>query len=316
MPFTYAGAMGKLDGKVAVVTGAARGVGRGEAMLLAAEGASVVVNDLGAERDGQGSTSAPAQAVVDDIVAAGGQAVANGDDIADWAGGRRLIEQALDTYGRLDILVCNAGILRDRMIFSLEEDDWDAVMRVHLKGHFVPLRHACAHWRQLAKSRGEPVGGRIVLTASTSGLYGNPGQANYGAAKSGIAGMSIIVAREMARYGVTCNAICPRARTRMTEEIFPEPTDGSFDVYHPDNVAPWVAYLATDDAAHISGQTFLLWGGTVELLQPWIAVNEIKKDGRWTVEELAKASIDLFAGRSTDPPPIPKVELRRERQAN
>ncbi|MEW6471555.1 MAG: SDR family oxidoreductase [Actinomycetota bacterium] len=305
--------MGKLDGKVAIVTGAARGVGRGEALLLAAEGAAVVVNDLGGERDGQGATSAPAQAVVDEIVAAGGRAVANGDDIADWEGGQRLIQQALDTFGRLDILVCNAGILRDRMIFSLGEDDWDAVMRVHLKGHFVPVHFACAHWRQLAKSRGEPTGGRIILTSSTSGLYGNPGQANYGAAKAGIAGMSIIVAREMARYGVTCNAICPRARTRMTEEIFPEPADGSFDVYHPDNVAPWVAYLATDEAGHISGQTFLLWGGTVELLQPWVAVNEIKKDGRWTVDELAKASIDLFAGRSTDPPPIPKVELRIDR---
>jgi len=302
--------MGKLDGKVAIVTGAARGVGRGEAMLLATEGASVVVNDLGGARDGEGAEAGPAQSVVDEITAAGGTAVANGDDIADWEGGQRLVRQALDTYGRLDILVCNAGILRDRMIFSLSEDDWDAVMRVHLKGHFVPLRHACAHWRSLAKETDEPAGGRIILTSSTSGLYGNPGQANYGAAKSGIAGMSIIVAREMARYGVTCNAICPRARTRMTEEIFPEPADGSFDVYHPDNVAPWVAYLATDDAAHISGQTFLLWGGTVELLQPWVAVNEIKKDGRWSVEELAKASIDLFAGRSTDPPPIPKVELR------
>ena len=302
--------MGKLDGKVAVVTGAGRGVGRGEAVQLAAEGAAVVVNDLGSGKHGEGAAGGPAQEVVDEIIAAGGTAVANGDDIADWQGGQRLIQQALDTYGRLDILVCNAGILRDRMIFSLSEDDWDSVMRVHMKGHFVPLRHASAHWRNLSKETGAAVGGRIVLTASTSGLYGNPGQANYGAAKSGIAGMSIIVAREMAKYGVTCNAICPRARTRMTEEIFPEPEDGSFDIYHPDNVAPWVAYLATDDAAHISGQTFLLWGGTVELLQPWVAVNEIKKDGRWSVDELAKASIDLFAGRSTDPPPIPKVELR------
>ena len=302
--------MGKLDGKVAIVTGAGRGVGRGEAMQLAAEGAAVVVNDLGSGKHGECAAGGPAQEVVDEITAAGGTAAANGDDIADWEGGQRLINQALDTYGRLDILVCNAGILRDRMIFSLSEDDWDSVMRVHLKGHFVPLRHACAHWRALSKETGGPVGGRIVLTASTSGLYGNPGQSNYGAAKSGIAGMSIIVAREMAKYGVTCNAICPRARTRMTEEIFPAPEDGSFDIYDPDNVAPWVAYLATDDAAHINGQTFLLWGGTVELLQPWVAVNEIKKDGRWTVEELGKASIDLFAGRSTDPPPIPKVELR------
>ena len=305
--------MGLLDGKAALVTGSGRGIGRGIAMALAAAGAKVVVNDLGSGKHGEGNTSGPAQEVVDEIIAAGGVAIANGDDIADWEGGQRLIQQAIEVFGGLDILVCNAGILRDRMIFSLSEDDWDSVIRVHLKGHFVPMRHACAYWRNLSKERGEPVGGRMILTASTSGLYGNPGQSNYGAAKSAIAGMSIIVAREMSRYGVTCNAICPRARTRMTEEIFPEPEDGSFDIYHPDNVAPWVAYLATDDAAHISGQTFLLWGGTVELLQPWVAVNEIKKDGQWTVEELAKASIDLFAGRSTDPPPIPKVELRIER---
>jgi NAD(P)-dependent dehydrogenase (short-subunit alcohol dehydrogenase family) len=308
--------MGRLDGKVAIVTGAARGVGRGEAMLLAAEGAAVVVNDLGSERDGQGQGGGPAQAVADEITALGGRAVANCDDVADWDGGRRLIEHAIDAFGRLDVLVCNAGILRDRVIFNMTEDDWDAVMRVHLKGHFVPVRFATAYWREQAKATGQPAGGRIVLTSSTSGLYGNPGQSNYGAGKAGIAGMSIIVAREMARYGVTCNAICPRARTRMTEEVFgPPPADGSFDIYDPDNVAPWVAYLATDDAAHISGQTFLLYGGTVELLQPWVAVNRVTRDGgRWTVDELAKAQIDLFAGRSTDPPPIPKVELRIERE--
>jgi NAD(P)-dependent dehydrogenase (short-subunit alcohol dehydrogenase family) len=307
--------MGTLDGKVAIVTGAARGVGRGEAMLLAAEGATVIVNDIGTSLEGQGAETAPAQTVVDEIIAAGGQAAANCDDVADWEGGQNLIRQAVDTYGRLDILVCNAGIVRDKMIFSMAEADWDAVLRVNLKGHVVPLRFATAHWREQSKATGEPVGGRIILTSSTSGLYANPSQSNYGAAKSGIASMSIIIAREMARYGVTCNAICPRARTRMTEEVFPVPPEGVFDLYDPDHVAPWVAYLATDDAGHISGQTFLVYGGTIELLQPWISVNQITKpDARWTVDELTKASIDLFAGRSTDPPPIPKVELKNERR--
>jgi len=276
--------MGSLDGKVAIVTGAARGVGRGEAMLLASEGAAVVVNDLGSERDGQGQQGGPAEEVVKEITSLGGTAIANYDDVADWIGGQRLIEQAIETFGRLDVLVCNAGILRDRVIFNLGEDDWDAVMRVHLKGHFVPVRFATAYWRKRAKESGEAAGGRIILTSSTSGLYGNPGQSNYGAAKSGIAGMSIIVAREMA-------------------------------VYHPDNVAPWVAYLAGDEAADISGQTFLLYGGTVELLQPWVSVNKVTTDGRWSVDELAKARIELFAGRSTDPPPVPKVEFRIEQPA-
>src|SRR5881296_3383498 len=213
--------MGALDGKVAIVTGAGRGIGRGEALLLASEGARVVVNDLGGEWDGSGRDARPAQQVVDEITAAGGEAAANYDDVADWAGSERMIGSAIERWGTLDILVNNAGILRDKMIFNLTEADWDGVIRVHLKGHFAPTRHACAFWRARAKA-GEPVYGRVVCTSSTSGLLGNAGQSNYGAAKAGIAAFAQIVSMEMARYGVTVNAIAPAARTRMTENTFGE----------------------------------------------------------------------------------------------
>ena len=210
--------MGSLDGKVAIVTGAARGVGRGEAMLLASEGAAVVVNDLGSERDGQGQQGGPAEEGVKEITSLGGTAIANYDDVADWIGGQRLIEQAIETFGRLDVLVCNAGILRDRVIFNLGEDDWDAVMRVHLKGHFVPVRFATAYWRKRAKESGEAAGGRIILTSSTSGLYGNPGQSNYGAAKSGIAGMSIPCGFTKERLPIGLQLLAPAFAT-LSEEV-------------------------------------------------------------------------------------------------
>src|SRR5256885_116754 len=243
--------MGMLDGKVAIVTGAARGVGLGHARLLAKEGAAVVVNDLGGEWDGSGHDDRPAQQAVDEV-AAGGKAAANYDDVADWEGAQRIINQAIETFGRLDILILNAGILRDRMTFNMTEEEWDAVIRVHLKGHFAPVRWAAAYWREETKRTGSPVGGRVILTSSESGLYGNAGQINYAAAKLGIASMGIVLGRELARQGVTANVIAPRARTRLTENTFGAfaNSEGGFDQWDPDNVAPWVVYLCTDEAKH------------------------------------------------------------------
>ena len=208
--------MGALDGRVAIITGAGRGIGREHALLFAAEGAKVVVNDRGGALDGSDDTRSPAQQVVDEIVVAGGEAVANDDDVADWEGGKRLIDSAVEAFGDLHVLVNNAGILRDRVIVNMTEEDWDSVIHVHLKGHFVPTRHAAAYWREKSKA-GETVQAAIVNTSSTSGLLGNPGQANYGAAKAGIASFSVIAAQELGRYGVRVNAISPAARTRMTE---------------------------------------------------------------------------------------------------
>lgn len=301
--------MGRFDGKVAIVTGAARGVGRSHAMLLAAEGAKVVVNDVGGEWDGTGHDTRPAQQAVDDIVAAGGEASANYDDVGDWEGGQRLVQQALDNYGGLDILICNAGILRDRTCFNMTEDEWDAVMHVHLKGHFVPVRFATAYWRNKAKATGRPAGGRIVLTSSEAGLYGNGGQINYSAAKAGIAAMGIVVSREMEKYGVTANTIAPRARTRMTEGTFGEfaVAEGQFDAWHPDNISPWVAYLCSEEAAHVTGQTFVVGGGEVQLVQGWTVVSRLTKDQRWTVDELVARSGDLFGDRPTGTPPFADI---------
>lgn len=302
--------MGLLEGKVAIVTGAGRGLGRSHALLLAQEGASVVVNDNGSEWDGTGAAQAPADEVVGEITQAGGRAVANYEDAADWEGGQRLINQAIEAFGRLDALVCNAGFVRDRIVFNMTEEEWDAVVRVHLKGCFVPTRWATTYWREQFKATNEPVGGHIVLTASEAGLYGNTGQANYSAAKAGIAAMGIVVAREVQRYGVTCNTINPRARTRMTINTFGAdrmtPKEGEFDYNDPDCVSPWVVYLCTDAASDITGQTFVVGGDMVQLMQRWTPVEEIRKGkDRWTVSELVEARPKLFGDRDTGAPPFP-----------
>ena len=299
--------MGLLDNKVAIVTGAGRGLGRSHAHLLAAEGASVVVNDLGGEWDGSGADPRAASETAAEINDAGGKAVANFDDVADWEGGQRIINQAVETYGKLDILVCNAGFVRDRTVFNMTEGEWDSVIRVHLKGHFVPTRWATAYWREQFKATNQPVGGRIVFTASEAGLYGNAGQPNYSAAKAGIASLGVVVAREMEKYGVTCNVLNPRARTRMTVNTFGADRltgkEGEFDYNDPDNVSPWVAYLCTDHAADITGQTFVCGGDTVAWMQGWTRANRIKKSkDRWTPEELVEARAELFGDKSTRPP--------------
>jgi NAD(P)-dependent dehydrogenase (short-subunit alcohol dehydrogenase family) len=283
--------MGALDGRIAVITGAGRGIGREHALLFAAEGARVVVNDLGGTVDGSGDDRSPAQQVVDEITAAGGEAVANADDITDWEGGKRLIDTAVEAFGDLHVLVNNAGILRDRMLVNMTEADWDSVVHVHLKGHFVPTRHAAAYWRERTKA-GHAVKAAVVNTSSTSGLLGNPGQSNYGAAKAGIAAFTTIAAEELVRYGVRVNAIAPAARTRMTEQtpglsdIVQAPADASaFDSWNPANVSPLVAYLATEDCP-ATGKVYFIQGGQIRMFQPWTMTDTLEKDDRWTVAEL------------------------------
>ena len=284
--------MGALDGRVAVITGAGRGIGREHALLFAAEGASVVVNDLGGAMDGTGDDRSPAQQVVDEIKGMGRQAVANADNVADWEGAKRMIDAAIEAFGDLHVLVNNAGILRDRVIINMSEGEWDAVIAVHLKGHFAPLHHAAVYWREQTKA-GKTVKASVINTSSTSGLNSNPGQANYGAAKSGIATLTEIAAKELARYGVHVNAIAPAARTRLTEstpglgDIVAAPSEpGKFDIWDPANISPLVAWLATEDCP-ATGKVFFVQGGRVALFQPWTMTDEIDKDDRWTVSELA-----------------------------
>jgi len=285
--------MGALDGRVAIITGAGRGIGREHALLFASEGARVVVNDLGGALDGSGQVASPAEEVVAEIKAMGAEAVANHDNVADWEGGQRLIQSALDAFGELHVLVNNAGILRDRVLVNLSEEDWDSVIRVHLKGHFVPSRHAAAYWRERAKS-GQPVKAAIINTSSTSGLLGNVGQSNYGAAKAGIAAFTVIIAEELSRYGVRANAIAPAARTRMTESTpglsdhVVKPSDASqFDTWDPANISPLVAALAREDC-DITGETFFVQGGTVRRFQNWTMTSTLEKNDRWSVSELAE----------------------------
>jgi NAD(P)-dependent dehydrogenase (short-subunit alcohol dehydrogenase family) len=285
---------GICDGRTAIVTGAGRGIGRAHALELARQGANVVVNDVGFDRDGSGSaTSAPAQAVVEEIEAAGGRAVADANDVADWDGAAQLVETALEAFGQLDVLVNNAGILRDRMLVNMSIEEWDAVIRVHLKGHAAPLRWAAVYWRAQSKE-GRPVAASVVNTSSTSGLLSNPGQTNYGAAKSGIATLTEIAAKELTRYGVRVNAICPAARTRLTMaspgtgELM-QAADDEFDAMDPANISPFVAYLATADCP-ITGKVFFVYGGAVHLFQPWTMVDAIQRDSRWTVADLRDAA--------------------------
>jgi NAD(P)-dependent dehydrogenase (short-subunit alcohol dehydrogenase family) len=294
--------MPALDGKVAIVTGAGRGIGRGHARLLAAEGAKVVVNDLGGAVEGVGSDPTPAQEVAGEIADAGGEAVVNGDDVSTWDGAEALVRQAIETFGDLHVLVNNAGILRDKMSFNIDESDWDAVIRVHLKGHFAPSRFAAAYWRERSKA-GHAASGRIINTSSESGLFGNAGQTNYDAAKAGIASMTLAMARELDRYGVTVNAIAPRARTRMTETIFAMDAARDFDYYDPDNIAPTVVWLASDDASDVTGRVFIVGGGDVYLVQNFTPTNRITKQGRWSVEELIARKGDLLAGEPRGVPP-------------
>jgi NAD(P)-dependent dehydrogenase (short-subunit alcohol dehydrogenase family) len=287
-----------LEGKVAIVTGSGRGIGREEALLMAKLGAKVVVNDLGAHFDGTGAPAGtPAQEVVAEIKKNGGQAVANGESVADFKAAKRIVECALDTFGKLNIVVNNAGILRDRMIFNMGEEDWDSVVAVHLKGTFAMSRHACEYWREEHK-KGNILNGRIINTASDAGLIGNVGQGNYGACKAAVAAMAIIIGQEMKKYGVTANAIAPVARTRLTVDATPstaalmggDVAPGQFDMFNAANIAPIVAWLASDDAAGCNGQVFRVGGRSVWPMKGWHSATRIKnpKEATWDAAELGK----------------------------
>jgi NAD(P)-dependent dehydrogenase (short-subunit alcohol dehydrogenase family) len=295
--------MAHLTGKVAVITGAGRGIGREEALLLAKHGAKVVVNDLGGHFDGTGQSRSPAEDVVKEIRSAGGEAVANFESVTDFKAAKRIIDCAIDNFGKLNIVVNNAGILRDRMIFNMSEEDWDAVVTVHLKGSFNVARHATAYWREQHKA-GNVLNGRLINTSSDSGILGNAGQSNYGAAKAAVAAMAIIVDREMHRYGVTANAIAPVARTRLTVDATPQTAAGmtqkagEWDAFTPAHVAPLVAWLASDDAKDVHGEVFRVGMGTVWLMRGWHTGAKVSKKGSmWEPEELgARIKEELAKG--------------------
>ena len=295
---------GICEGRIVIVTGAARGIGREHALAFASEGARMVVNDLGVSRDGTGADQGPAQILVDEIVAAGGDAIANTDDIADWDGARSLVHTAIDTYGGLDVLVNNAGFLRDRMVFTTAEDEFDAVMRVHLKGHFATTRHATEYWRAQTKA-GVAVDARLINTSSGAGLMGSVGQGVYSAAKAGIAALTLVASAEMARYGVTANAIAPAARTRMTEEIFADrmqAPDSGFDANDPANISPLVVWLGSADSRDVTGRVFEVEGGMISVADGWQHGPSVDQGARWQPAAVGPAVRELLAKA---PPPAP-----------
>jgi len=286
------------EARVAIVTGAGRGIGRGHALELARQGAKVIVNDVGAEVDGQGHSKAPAESVVEEIRSAGGEAVANQDDVSDWDGAGRIVQTAIDCFGSLDIVVNNAGILRDRMMVNMSIDEWDAVIKVHLRGTFAIMRRSVEYWRRRVKA-GQTNQARVINTTSASGLFGNPGQANYGAAKAGIAALTLIGAVELANYGVTVNAINPGAHTRMTEQAksgsYVSPHPDGFEVSDPENIAPLVAWLASPESSHITGRVFTVRGGQIRVLEGWRGGPSIDAHQRWDASQLGTVVTDLVA---------------------
>jgi len=294
------------EGRVVIVTGAGRGIGRAHALEFARQGAKVVVNDIGAELDGTGGSVSPASEVVDAIRSAGGEAAVNGDDVADWEGAQRLVQTAVTTFGGLDVVVNNAGFVRDRMFANAAEDEWDAVVRVHLKGHFCVARWAAAYWRDQTKA-GAVVDARIINTSSGAGLMGSVGQAAYSAAKAGIAGLTMVQSAELGRYGVTANAIAPSARTRMTETVFadmmaaPDEPD-AFDAMSPDNIAPLVVWLGSAESKDVTGRVFEIEGGKVSLADGWQHGPTVDKGDRWDPAELGPVVRELL---SKGPPPAP-----------
>lgn len=292
-------------GRTVIITGAGRGIGRAHALAFAAAGAKVVVNDIGTSLSGESTAETPAEQVVSEIRAAGGEAVANGDDVASWDGSQRLIQQAVDTFGGLDVLVNNAGFVRDRMLVNLGEDEWDAVVRVHLKGHFATMRHAAAYWRAESKA-GRPVDARIINTSSGAGLQGSVGQGNYGAAKAGIAGLTLTAAAEFARYGVTVNAIAPSARTRMTETVFADmmaKPDEGFDAMAPENISPIVVWLGSPESAGVTGRMFEVEGGRIALAEGWRHGVPVDRGNRWDAAELGPVVAELIA-KAAEPEPV------------
>ncbi len=296
---------GIVEDRVVIVTGAGRGIGRAHALAFAAEGAAVVVNDYGVGLDGADASSGPAQQVVDEIRAAGGRAVANPADVADWDGAQALVRTAIDEFGRLDVLVNNAGFLRDRMLVNMSEAEWDAVTRVHLKGHFAMLRHAAAYWRDESKDGRQPAA-RVINTSSGAGLLGSVGQGNYAAAKAGIAEMTIQAAAEMGRYGITVNAIAPAARTRMTEVTFADDMaapDGGFDAMAPENISPLVVWLGSTESADVTGRVFEVEGGKVSVAQGWRHGPQRDKGARWEPAELGGVVRELL-GQAQAPEPV------------
>ena len=296
---------GICEGRVVIVTGAGRGIGRAHALEFARQGAKVVVNDLGVGADGSAPTQGPAAEVVDEIRAAGGEAIANGDDIADWEGARRLVGAAIAAFGGLDVLVNNAGFTRDRMVVGASEEEWDAVIRVHLKGHFAPTRHAAAYWRERAKG-GERLDARIINTSSGAGLLGSVGQGAYSAAKAGIAALTLVEAAELGRYGVTANAIAPAARTRMTETVFADmmkKPDSGFDAMAPENVSPIVVWLGSAESREVTGRVFEISGGVISVAEGWREGPKVDRGARWEPREVGPAVRELLGRAAVAPKP-------------